>query len=64
MHGPTLERTPKRPRVRGRRYGAAVAEAVRVVWSFRGRMDYVCAECLTPALLPTAQQLARWRSWP
>ena len=57
MHGPTLERAPKRPRVRRRRYGAAVAEAVRVVWE---SLDYVCAERLTPALLPTAQQLARW----
>jgi hypothetical protein len=57
MHGPTLERAPKRPRVRYRRYGAAVAEAVQVVWE---SLDYVCAERLTPALLPTAQQLARW----
>jgi hypothetical protein len=57
MHGPTLERAPKRPRVRRRRYGAAVAEAVRLVWE---SLDYVCAERLTPVLLPTAQQLARW----
>jgi hypothetical protein len=30
MHGPTLERAPKRPQARHRRYGAAVAEAARV----------------------------------
>ncbi len=57
MHGPTLERASKRPRLRRRRYGAAVADAVRLVWE---SLDYVCAERLTPALLPTAQQLARW----
>jgi len=57
LHGPSLERAPKRTRVRRRRYGAAVAEVVRVVWE---SLDYVCAERLTPALLATAQQLARW----
>ncbi|MDA1127258.1 MAG: integrase [Chloroflexi bacterium] len=57
LHGPTLERAAKRPRVRRRRYGAAVSDVVRVVWE---SLDYVCAERLTPALLPTAQQLARW----
>lgn len=57
LHGPTLERAPKRPRVRRRRYGRAVAEVVRVVWE---SLDYVCAERMRPALLPTAQQLARW----
>jgi hypothetical protein len=30
---------------------------VQVVWE---SLDYVCAERLTPALLPTARQLARW----
>ncbi|HLE80082.1 MAG TPA: integrase [Dehalococcoidia bacterium] len=57
LHGPTLERAPKRPRFRRRRYGAEVADVVRVVWE---SLDYVCAERLTPALAPTAQQLARW----
>jgi len=57
LHGPSLERAPRRPRVRRRRYGVAVAEVVRIVWE---SLDYVCAERLTPALLPTAQQLARW----
>ena len=57
MHGPTMERAPKRLRLRRRVYGAAVADAVRLVWE---SLDYVCAERLTPALLPTAQQLARW----
>jgi hypothetical protein len=57
LHGPTLDRAPKRPRVRRKRYRTAVADVVRVVWE---SLDYVCAERLTPALLPTAQQLARW----
>ena len=57
LHGPSLDRAPQRPRLRRRCYGAAVADVVRVVWE---SLDYVCAERLTPALLPTAQQLARW----
>jgi hypothetical protein len=57
MHMPSLERAPRRRRFRRRRYGAAVAEVVQVVWE---SLDYVCAERLTPALLPTARQLARW----
>lgn len=57
MHGPTLERAPKRPRFRRRRYGVAVADVVRVVWE---SLDYVCAERLTPELLSTARHLARW----
>jgi hypothetical protein len=57
LHGPTLDRAPRRPRLRRRRYGAAVADVVKVVWE---SLDYVCAERLTPVLLPTAQQLARW----
>ena len=58
IHGPTLDRAPKKPRVRRRRYGAAVADVVRVVWE---SLDYVCAERLTPALLRTAQQLTQWQ---
>ena len=57
LHAPTLERMPKRPRSRRRRYGPEVADVVRVVWE---SLDYVCAERLTPALVSTAQQLARW----
>jgi hypothetical protein len=44
-----------RPRQRGRAYGAAVDDAIRVVWE---SLDYVCAERLTPALAGTARLLA------
>ncbi len=57
MNMPSLERAPKKPRFRQRRYGSAVADAVRVVWE---SLDYVCAERLTPVLLETARQLAQW----
>lgn len=57
LHGPSLNRAPNYSRLRRRRYGVAVAEVVRVV---RESLDYVWAERLTPALLPTAQQLAQW----
>jgi hypothetical protein len=57
LRGPNLERAPKRPRFRRRRYGSDVAAVVRVVWE---SLDYVCAERLTPALLVIAQQLAQW----
>jgi len=57
MNAPSLERAPKRPRPRRRRYSAAVAAVVKVVWE---SLDYVCAERLTPALADTARQLARW----
>ena len=57
MNMPSLERAPKKPRLRRRRYGAAVADAVRVVWE---SLDYMCAERLTPVLPDTARQLARW----
>jgi hypothetical protein len=57
LHGPTLERAARKPRVRRRRYGAIVADVVRVVWE---SLDYVCAERLTPVLLSTALHLARW----
>ena len=45
---------PRRPR--GRTYGAAVDDALRVIWE---SLDYVCAERLTPALVSTARLLAR-----
>lgn len=57
LHAPSLERVPKRPLFRRRRYGPEVADVVRVVWE---SLDYVCAERLTPALRVTAQQLAQW----
>ena len=57
MGMPSLERMPKKPRLRRRRYGSAVADAVRVVWE---SLDYVCAERLTPVLQDTARQLAKW----
>jgi hypothetical protein len=55
LKGPSLERQPRR-RQRGRAYGAAVDDALRVIWE---SLDYVCAERLTPALVATAEQLAR-----
>lgn len=57
IRGPTLERAARKPRLRRKRYGAAVSDVVKVVWE---SLDYVCAERLTPVLLPTAQHLARW----
>lgn len=55
LKGRSLERQP-RQRQRGREYGAAVDDALRVIWE---SLDYVCAERLTPALVATAEQLAR-----
>jgi hypothetical protein len=49
-----LVRQP-RGRQRGRVYGSAVDDALRVIWE---SLDYVCAERLTPGLVPTAQRLA------
>jgi len=48
----------RQPRVqqRGREYGPAVDDALRVIWE---SLDYVCAERLTPGLVPTAQLLAQ-----
>jgi hypothetical protein len=57
MNMPSLERAPKKLRMRRSRYGQEVAEAVRVVWE---SLDYICAERLTPVLLETAQRLAAW----
>jgi len=53
VRGPTLERK-RRQRVRGRTYGPDVEDAIRVVWE---SLDYVCAERLTPVLVPTARHL-------
>jgi hypothetical protein len=55
LNGPSLERQPRR-RQRGREYGIAVDDALRVIWE---SLDYVCAERLTPALVETAEHLAR-----
>ena len=55
LAGASLERQPRR-RQRGREYGAAVDDALRVIWE---TLDYVCAERLTPGLVETAEQLAR-----
>ena len=50
-----LTRRP-RTRQRGRVYGIAVDDALRVIWE---TLDYVCAERLTPVLVPTARRLAQ-----
>jgi hypothetical protein len=42
---------------RSRHYGLAVEQAVAIVWE---SVDYLCAERIQPALLPTAQHLARF----
>lgn len=55
LKGTSLERQPRR-RQRGREYGAAVDDALRVIWE---SLDHICAERLTPALVATAKQLAR-----
>jgi hypothetical protein len=49
-----LARQPRR-RQRGRVYGSEVDDALRMIWE---SLDYICAERLTPALLPTAWALA------
>jgi hypothetical protein len=46
-------RQPRR-RQRGRTYGPAVDDAVRVIAE---TLDYICAERLTPSLVPTAELL-------
>jgi hypothetical protein len=56
LHAPSLERK-KREKGRGCTYGLAVEQALLVVWE---SLDYICAERLTPALLSTAQHLARF----
>jgi hypothetical protein len=54
LAAPSLARRP-RQRQRGRVYGAELRTVVAVVWE---SLDYICAERLTPALLPTARHLA------
>jgi hypothetical protein len=56
MHASSLERkTRKSPR--GRHYGLEVERVIVRVWESR---DYICAERLTPGLLPMAQHLAHF----
>ncbi len=54
LHAASLERK-KRQKPRERSYGTEVAEVIVVVWE---SLDYICAERLTPVLLPMAQHLA------
>lgn len=56
LRQPSLARQP-RQRQRTRTYGLAVRGVIAVVWE---SLDYVCAERLTPALLPMARHLARF----
>jgi hypothetical protein len=56
LHAPSLKRR-KRSVPRQRTYGLEVEQMILVVWE---SLDYVCAERLTPVLLPTAQHLARF----
>src|SRR5690348_12426078 len=56
LQAPSLERQP-RGRQRGRSYGVEVERVVLRVWE---SLDYLCAERLTPGLLETARQLARF----
>jgi hypothetical protein len=56
LGGESLDRKRRRAE-RGRSYGPEVADALRVIWE---SSDYICAERLTPNLVPMAQQLARF----
>lgn len=51
---PTLARRPRQQQ-RTRTYGLAVRGIIALVWE---SLDYICAERLTPALLPMVQHLA------
>jgi hypothetical protein len=56
LHAPTLARQPRRGQ-RGRTYGVEIRPVIALVWE---SLDYICAERLTPALLPTARHLAQF----
>jgi hypothetical protein len=56
LRAPTLARQPHRRR-RRRTYGVEVRAVIATVWE---SLDYVCAERLTPALVPTARHLAQF----
>jgi hypothetical protein len=53
LHAPSLARQPRTSQ-RAKTYRAPVEDAIRLIWE---SLDYICAERLTPALLPTAQLL-------
>lgn len=53
LQAPDLARRPRTTQ-RGKTYGAPVEDAIRLIWE---SLDYICAERLTPALLPTAHLL-------
>ena len=53
LHAPSLARHPRTTQ-RAKTYAAPVEDAIRLIWE---SLDYICAERLTPALLPTAQLL-------
>jgi transposase InsO family protein len=55
LNASSLARQP-RSRQRARTYGAPLDDALRLIWE---TLDYICAERLTPALLPTAQLLVQ-----
>lgn len=55
LNASSLARQP-RSRQRARTYGAPLEDALRLIWE---TLDYICAERLTPALVPTAQLLAQ-----
>lgn len=54
-HGPGLARRVRTTQ-RGKTYGAAVDDALRVLWE---TLDFCCAERLQPALVPLARRLAQ-----
>lgn len=55
LNASSLARVP-RSRQRARTYGAPLEDALRLIWE---TLDFICAERLTPALLPTALLLAQ-----
>ena len=54
LHAASLARRVRTTQ-RSKTYGARVEDAIRLIWE---SLDYICAERLTPALLPTAQLLS------
>jgi hypothetical protein len=56
LNAASLERKP-RTRQRQSSYGLEVEQVILKVWE---SLDYVCAERLTPSLLPTARHLAHF----
>jgi hypothetical protein len=54
LHASSLARHPRTTQ-RRKTYGAQLEDAISLIWE---SLDYICAERLTPALLPTAQLLS------